>query len=140
MAETNNALERRFANDLQTLGDLVQDDSWNEDLYKSLAGVNWFHDGGHVSLSWKRAEDFVNEIRAKHGQPPLALAQTGGEGDVADRVANALSGLGWTPKPLDTSRHDDAHLQGATDTQRRTGGEPPAWERQAHAEADRNRM
>src|SRR3954462_8432201 len=113
MAETNNALERRFANDLQTLGDLVQDDSWNEDLYKSLAGVNWFHDGGHVSLSWNRAEACVNEIRAKHGQPPLALAQTGGEGDVTDRVANALSGLGWAPKPLHTSPAGRGPLHGA---------------------------
>src|SRR3954447_346139 len=140
MAEMTETLERQLAHDLQTLGDLIHDDSWNEDLYKSLAGVSWSRAGGHVSLSWKRAEEFVNEIRAKHGQSPLTLAQTGGEGEVVDRVADALSGLGWTPKPLDTSRHDDAHREGSTDTQRRTSGEPPAWERRAHAEADKNRM
>jgi hypothetical protein len=139
MADTTEVLERQLVNDVQTLGDLIQDDSWNEDLYKSLAGVRWSHAGGHVSLSWKRAEELVNAVRAKHDQPPLALAQTGGEGEVADRVADALSGLGWTPKPLDTSRHDEAHVQGSTDTQRRTSSEPPEWERQAHAEADQNR-
>ena len=140
MAERTETLERQLVNDLQTLGDLVQDESWHGDLYKSLAGVSWFRAGGHVSLSWKRAEELVNEIRAKHDQPRLTLARTGGEGEVADRVADALAGLGWTPKPLDTSRHDEAHVEGSTDTQRRTGGAPPEWERQAHAEADRDRF
>jgi hypothetical protein len=139
MAGATEAIERQLASDLQTLGELIQDDAWNEDLYKSLAGVSWFRAGGHVSLSWKRAEELVNEIRAKHDQPALALAQTGGEGEVADRVADALAGLGWTPKPLNTSRHDDAHVEGSTDTQRRTSSEPPEWEHQAHAEADANR-
>src|SRR3954465_12615798 len=122
MAEMTETLERQLAHDLQTLGDLIHDDSWNEDLYKSLAGVSWSRAGGHVALSWKRAEQLVNEIRARHDQPPLQPARTGGEGEVADRVADALSGLGWTPKTLVTDRHDDAHVEGSTDTQRRSGG------------------
>jgi hypothetical protein len=139
MSDTTAALERQLLNDLQTLGDLIHDDSWNEDLYKSLAGVSWSRDGNHVSLSWKRAEELVNDIRAEHDKPALTLAQTGGEGEIVDRVADALSGLGWTAKPLDPHQHDDAHVDGSTDTQRRSGGEPPEWERQAHAEADENR-
>lgn len=138
MAATE-VLERQLANDLQTLGDMLHDDSWSEDLYKSLAGVTWSREGAHVALSWKRAEELINEVRAKHGRPALALAQTGGEGEVADRVADALAPLGWTPGPLNTGRHDDAHVESRRDAPPRGRAEAPEWERRAHAEADRNR-
>src|SRR4051812_27870260 len=108
---TTEELERDLANDLQTLGDLVHDDSFYPELYRGLAGVNWTRaDEGHLSLSWKRAEELVNRVRAEHGHAPLELAQTGGEGEVSERVADALSGLGWTPKPLDTSHDDPGHV------------------------------
>jgi hypothetical protein len=133
------ALERRLAHDLQTLGDMTADDSFYEELYRGLADVRWSTDGGHVALSWKRAEELVNQVRAKHGRPALALAQTGGEGEVADRIADALSGLGWTPEPLDTSQHDAAHVDSRPDAPPRGAAEPPEWERRAHEEADRSR-
>jgi hypothetical protein len=110
MASTEE-LERDLANDLQTLGDLVHDDSFYPELYHALAGVSWSRAGdGHLSLSWKRAEEIVNRLRAEHGHPALELAQTGGEGKVSARVAGALSGLGWTPSPRDTHHHDAGHV------------------------------
>jgi hypothetical protein len=140
MPMTTDQLERHLLNDLQTLGDLVADESFYEELYRALAGTRWFldgEDGGHVAFSWKRAEEAVNILRSEHGREPLVLAQTGGEGEVSDRVAGALEQLGWQPRPA-TAGHDDAHVdaeperpQGAT--------EPPEWRRQADAEAERNR-
>jgi hypothetical protein len=110
MASTEE-LERDLANDLQTIGDLVHDDSFYPELYRGLAGVSWQRaDEGHISLSWKRAEEVVNLLRAEHGHAPLELAQTGGEGDVSARVADALSGLGWTPHALDTHHRDPGHI------------------------------
>jgi hypothetical protein len=135
------ALERELANDLQTLGDLVHDDTFYPELYRSLAGVRWVREGeGPLALSWKRAEELVNEVRARHDLPALELAQTGGEGDVADRVAGALSNLGWTPATGDApAGHDDAHVSSSPDAPPRGAAESPEWERQAHEEADRNR-
>jgi hypothetical protein len=137
MAVSTDTLERQLANDIQTLGDMVAaDESFYEELYRALAGVAWHREGGHVALSWKRAEDLVNQ--ARHDREPLQLAQTGGEGEVSDRIADALRGAGWTPGELNTSRHDDAHV-GARPEANRGETEPPEWERQAHAEAERNR-
>jgi hypothetical protein len=129
-------LERELANDLQTLGDLIHDDSFYPELYKSLAGATWSRDGDHLTLSWKRAEELLNQVRARHGKPALRLAQTGGEGEVSPRVADALDPLGWTPGPTDTGRHDDAHVDSPPDAPPRGAAKRPEWERRAHAEAD----
>src|ERR1700754_2869869 len=102
MAFTSQELERRLLNDLTTVGDLVpDDDSFYEELYRALADPRWFldDDGGHVSLSWRRAGGGVNTLRSEHGRPALALAQTGREGEVSGRVAGALAGLGWHARP-----------------------------------------
>jgi hypothetical protein len=140
MAFTPEELERRLLNDLTTLGDLVpDDDSFHEELYRGLAGPRWFldDDGGHVSLSWRRAEEVVNTLRAEHGRAALTLAQTGGEGEVSDRVAKALDGLGWHARPP-VAGHDDAHMD-AEPERNQGGGEPPEWRRQADAEAEAER-
>jgi hypothetical protein len=134
------APERQLVNDVQTLGDMVADDSFYEDLYRSLAGTAWVRDGERVALSYKRAEELVNTVRAKHDRPALELAQTGGEGEVADRVADALGGLGWKPRPLNTGEHDASHVDSRPDAPPRGASEPPEWERQAHEEAERNRL
>jgi hypothetical protein len=140
MAMNTDELERRLLNDLQTLGDLVADESFHRELYRGLAGTRWFLDGengAHVSFSWKRAEEAVNNLRAEHGREPLALAQTGGEGQVTGRVADALEPLGWHARAA-TAGHDDARVD--AEPQRASGGgEPPEWRRQADAEAERNR-
>lgn len=110
MPLSNEARERELAHDLHTLGDLIHDDSFYPELYRSLAGVPWSRDGEHVALSWKRAEELLNAVRAEHDLPKLRLAQTGGEGEVSARVADALEPLGWTQGPANTARHDDAHI------------------------------
>src|SRR3954469_3909250 len=102
MAASTETLERKLLNDLQTLHDLLQsDDSFDEELYRALAGAQWHREGegGHVTLSWKRAEEIINEQRSRHDREPLTLAQTGGEGEVTERVANALRDQGWRPRP-----------------------------------------
>lgn len=65
---------------------------------------------GRLALSWRRAEDLVNGLRQRAGRERLALAQTGGEGEVSDTVAGELRRLGWALRQRPTSRHDDDHL------------------------------
>jgi hypothetical protein len=141
MPMSTEELERHLLNDLQTLGDLVSaDESFHHELYRALAGPRWFLDddgGTHVAFSWKRAEEAVNTLRAEHGRAPLTLAQTGGEGEVSRRVAEALEPLGWHARPPEAG-HDDAHVD-AEPERRHAAGEPPEWRRQADAEAERNR-
>ena len=113
MAVSTETLERELLNDLRTLHKMVQTDHFDEELYRGLAGVEWHRSGGgHVTLSWKRAETIINEQRAEHGRPPLTLAQTGGEGEVTERVANALRGQGWRPRPHRPGTHDRGHVNG----------------------------
>jgi hypothetical protein len=95
MALSNEALERQLATDLRTLGEIG--DALSVELYKSLAGVPWAHEGGHVALSWKRLETLLNALRAERDLPALKLARSGGEGEVSPRVVEALAPLGWTP-------------------------------------------
>jgi hypothetical protein len=95
MALSNEALERQLATDLRTLGEI--DDALYPELYKSLAGVPWAHEGGHIALSWKRLETLLNALRAEHDLPALKLARSGGEGEISPRVVEALAPLGWTP-------------------------------------------
>jgi hypothetical protein len=98
MALSDEALERELATDLRTLGnDLIRDDEFYWELYKSVAGVPWAHEGGHIALSWKRAETLLNQLRAEHDKPALKLARSGGEGEISPRVVDALGPLGWTP-------------------------------------------
>ena len=142
-------LERELANDLATLEERFADDEFSTELYRALTNNTWTKDGGpegRVSLSWSRAEMFVNELRARQAQDPLTLAQTGGEGEVSDLVATELGRLGWTAEELDTSRRDPAHLaqpespppaeQGERDA---PTGEETGWEAVAHEEAEENR-
>jgi hypothetical protein len=119
MADTD-ALERELVHDLNVLGDMTADDSFYEELYRGLAGVRWSREGGHVSLSWKRAEEVVNALRARHGHDPMTLAQTGGEGEVTDRVARALDG--WSARPVNPDQHDDAHIDSPRDAPERGTG------------------
>jgi hypothetical protein len=95
MPLSNEALERQLATDLRTLGEI--DDALAWELYKSLAGVPWAHEGGHIALSWKRLETLLNALRAEHDRPALKLARSGGEGELSPRVVDALAPLGWTP-------------------------------------------
>jgi hypothetical protein len=149
MASDPHVLERLLTSDLdQVFADLA-DGEGSTELYRALTNNRWGKpDGpdGWVSLSWTRAEEIVNELRERVGKPPLALAQSGGEGTVSERIEETMRQLGWTHQPLDTGHHDDAHVaqeqeappQGRKAAEGRAAHEPPRWEREAHAEADRN--
>ncbi len=86
MNEGPTALERELANDLSTLGERFADEEFSTELYRALTNNVWRKAGGpdgHVSFSWGRAEQLVNDLRAHLDQAPLTLAQTCGEGDVS---------------------------------------------------------
>jgi hypothetical protein len=88
----------------------------------------------------------VNEWRARGGHEPLALAQSGGEGEVDRTVDDVLGRLGWTHTPLDTDRDHPAHLSmpespPPADHGERMAPVPPSdeQERAAHEAADAER-
>ena len=144
MSATPETLEGILIEDIQTLGDRLGDERLCRDLYRALASRALSKRGieGHVALSWERAEDVVNIGRSSRVLPQLeGLAASGGEGELSDRAREALEEIGWTSKPENPQRHDDRHLESPEDPPpaSRPGGEPPAWERDAHAEAERNR-
>ena len=137
-------LEDALLRDLFPLRDRLREEWFARELYRALTNTAWRkQDGpeGHVSLSWGRAESIVNELRERDGEVALDLAQSGGEGEVSPMLAEELTSLGWISAPLDTGRHDDAHVKDAEDPPpaSRDRGEPPEWERRAHEEAERRR-
>jgi hypothetical protein len=92
--------------------------------------------------------EIVNHLRAQQDRGgPLALAQTGREGEMSDDAGRALAELGWNWRPRDTSTHDPAHAGRPESPPPRDAGERHAqvsdsheWERAAHEEADRSRF
>jgi hypothetical protein len=144
VTDSTDDLERELLRDLFPLRHRVREDWFATELYRALTNTAWRKQGGpegHLSVSWARAERIVNELREREGDPPLDLAQTGGEGDVSGTVGDELAGLGWTSTPLDTGRHDDAHVDDPASPPPAASepGEGPEWERRAHEEADRRR-
>jgi hypothetical protein len=126
-------LEQRLATDLRSLADELLDDNQTRDLYRALTRTRWSRGDGAVSLSFTAAEELLNELRDELGQPPLELAQTGGEGEVEDWAAAALAERGWAVEPLDTSRHDESHLESPG---REPRAEPQDSLAEGHREAD----
>lgn len=110
MSATTETTERRLLEDLA--GEDFNDDKFCRELYRALANNVWSPDDGdgEVALSWKRAEELINRLRADQGAEPLALERTGGEGRISDLVADRLHDHGWTARPLDTSTEEEAHL------------------------------
>src|SRR5690242_9785537 len=112
MTETT-TLERLLLDDLDVEGERAADETFCAELYRALARSVWRNDRdaeGRLSPSFGRAEWLVNEWRARRGAEPLALAQTGGEGEVSGTVAEVLDRFGWTSTALDTGSDHPAHL------------------------------
>jgi hypothetical protein len=139
-------LEHELVRDLGDLRDDLREDEFGRELYRGLASHRLSRLGdtsGSVSLSWRRAEEVVNGLRERAGEEPLTLAQTGGEGELSDRVAAALSDRGWRVAPRDTSTHHRGHVSEPASPPPKGQGErdapnepPEAW-RRAHEEAER---
>jgi hypothetical protein len=138
------ALFRELAIDLESLRDRFADEEFSAELYRALARSTLTKPGheGHVALSFTRAEEVVNLTRRIFGREPLELAQSGGEGEVSETVRGELQRLGWRIGSLDTSEHDDAHVEHehVAVPKDRTGRGGREWERQAHEEADREQL
>jgi hypothetical protein len=96
--------------DIQRLEDRMRDEKFARELYRALANNVWTKDEESAALSWRRAEELINAVRRGLGEPPLTLAETGGEGSVDHSIREAFVPLGWQIEPLDTSREDPAHL------------------------------
>jgi hypothetical protein len=108
--------------DMQRLSDRMRDEKFSRELYRALADNKWTKDGETVALSWKRAEELINHVRRALDAPPLALAQTGGEGTVDRTIREEFEPLGWRIEPLDTGEHDPAHLGSPEDPPPAAGG------------------
>jgi hypothetical protein len=144
-------LERMLLDDLddEGEGERAADEKFCAELYRALTENVWRserHSEGELSPSFKRAEWLVNEWRRRHGHGPLALAQTGGEGEVSNTVEEVLGRLRWRHQPLATDRHDPAHLgfgesPPPPDHGERMAPVPPSdeQERAAHAAASAER-
>src|SRR5215210_6180735 len=146
MTETAQMLEHRLAADLTQLRDRFVDEAFSRDLYRALAGNAWTKDGaeGRVALSWKQAEQLVNEQRARIGYDPLPLAQTGSEEEVTDLVADELGRIGW--RAGERERSDRDHLSRPESPpppgqgERMAPASPSGWEQRAHEDAERERL
>ena len=128
--------------DLRRLDQRLDDADFAGQLYRGLANRTWRRDGAgdgtHVALSWKRAEELINQLRGERGHDELTLAQTGGEGEVSGAVTEELTRLGWRSQPLNTDRDDPAHVESARDEPRTPPNEGLMEE--AHAEAEQERF
>ena len=96
-------LEGELVRDLQGLSDRLGDSEFCAELYRALTNRTLTKDGppgGYLVLSWDRAEEFVNEMRAGRSQPPISLAQSGGEGVISETVSRELERQGWRTRPL----------------------------------------
>jgi hypothetical protein len=121
MATTRELLEQKLRHDLRHhLADrLDHDEKFVRQLYQGLTNRTWWRQGEdravHIALSWTRAEELINAVRTELGKAPMDLDHSGGEGTLTSDVEEELGKLGWTSAPLDTSEHDDAHLDSPAD-------------------------
>ncbi len=135
--------EQTLERTLEDLAERTRDGAFATQLYRGLASRRWpGADDTAVSVSWRRAEDQVNALRARVDADALELAQTGGEGELTDDVRAELGARGWASEGLATDVHQAGHVTSPEDPpppdhgERMAPGEPrEAWER-AHEEAD----
>jgi 5-formyltetrahydrofolate cyclo-ligase len=137
--------------DLQRLGPRFDDEKFCRELYRGLTNRALRRrdedDGAaHLTLSWKRAEELINELRRERGREPLVLAQTGHEGELDPTVASELERLGWESVPAPTDHFDAFHVWSPEDppppdTGKRFAPAPPKLldEEEAHRRADQER-
>jgi hypothetical protein len=141
MEAGSDAVERQLHADLASRPGRIADEDFCHQLYRALASTVWIKDGldGEVALSWSRAEEVVNDLRANNSHDPLVLAQTGGEGEISGLIDDELGRLGWSGRALDTAQGLDSHV-GSPTSPPRHDAEAPEWERRAHEEADQGRL
>jgi hypothetical protein len=107
MSVPTETLESQLIRDLAGLSNRFGDERFCAELYRALTNRTLSKDdgpGGHLVLSWNRAAEFVNELRAREREQPLPLANSGGEGVISETVLDELTAHGWQTRPLTTGR------------------------------------
>jgi hypothetical protein len=102
---------------------------------------------GHVSVGSLRTQELVDDVRAGRGHDPLALTQTGREGDSRRRSRSSRCPRWAGCRGRSTRRHAlGSHQTRLESPPPREQGErmapvedTHAWQRPAHEEAERNR-
>jgi hypothetical protein len=103
MSAAIESLESQLVSDLEGLSARFGDEEFCAELYRALTNRTLSKDdgpGGHLVLSWNRAADFVNELRAREHYEPLPLVGSGGEGVVSEIVLRELTASGWQTRSL----------------------------------------
>jgi hypothetical protein len=96
-------LEGQLVNDLEGLSGRFGDDGFCAEVYRALTNRTLSKEDQPYSslvLSWNRAADCVNELRAREDHEPLPLAGSGGEGVVSELVLDELTANGWHTRRL----------------------------------------
>jgi hypothetical protein len=90
--------ERRLESDLSALANRLRaDDAFAEELYCALCNSDWRHDDGtQWSGSWRYSAGVVAQLR-ELGECYLDFycSPMQAEGTISERVATALTELGW---------------------------------------------
>jgi hypothetical protein len=99
----NETLESQLVHDLVGLTDRLADEEFCAELYRALTNRTLAkEDRPHtfLVLSWNRAADCVNDLRAREDHEPLPLAGSGREGVVSEVVLDELANHGWHTRPF----------------------------------------
>jgi hypothetical protein len=102
--ETNRA-EVALGRDLRGLAPRAGEAWFARELYRALAGRRWCCTGtGDVATPTPGvAERIVNDLRARVGRDPMALAQAGAIGELSEEVDREMLVRGWRPMATATA-------------------------------------
>lgn len=103
MGVPNETLESQLVHDLEDLSGRFTDERFCAEVYRALTNRTLSKEGRpHTSLvlSWNRAADCVNELRAREDQAPLPLAGSGREGVISELLLDELAEHGWCTRPF----------------------------------------
>jgi hypothetical protein len=103
MGAPNVTLEGQLVDDLEGLSGRFGDYRFCAEVYRALTNHSLSKDDqphAYLVLSWNRAADCVNELRAREDHEPLPLAGSGGEGVESEVVLDELTAHGWRTRPL----------------------------------------
>ena len=90
-------MERDLEHDLTSLADRARSDrGFAVELYGALCNADWRHDDGTEwrGGTWRYVGQLVADLRGR-GEDDLDFYCSGGEGEITDRVAEAMAALGW---------------------------------------------
>jgi hypothetical protein len=87
---------RDLEHDIKVLADRARSDrEFAVELYGALCSADWRHDDGtDWHGTWRYVGDVVAHLRGR-GEDYLDFYGSGGEGEITDRVAEAMADLGW---------------------------------------------